>query len=242
MERVLTQDPAYRTTQFQWCRCGQMKRFVDGNGNITEWERDARSRVTKKIAANASFESYAYDISGRLQTETDAMSRTLTYSYNVDDRLAKKDYSDTSTPDVTYAYDARFPRVTSRVDGAGTTTFTYHPYGASTNGAGQLALENGPLTDDTLKRTYDELGRLKKLEIVDDATHTTATYSEERTFDARGRVTTVANNLGSSTYAFVGQTSRPSTVSYPNGMQVLYDYFGATGDFLLKQIKNMSAG
>ncbi|HSO37905.1 MAG TPA: RHS repeat-associated core domain-containing protein, partial [Labilithrix sp.] len=33
-----------------------------------------------------------------------------------------------------------------------------------------------------------------------------------------------------------------STVSYPNGMQVLYDYYGATGDFLLKQIKNMSAG
>src|SRR5262249_3678250 len=34
----------------------------------------------------------------------------------------------------------------------------------------------------------------------------------------------------------------PSTATYPNGMQVLYDYYTATGDFLLKQIKNVSAG
>src|SRR5690606_30453276 len=90
--------------------------------------------------------------------------------------------------------------------------------------------------------TYDELGRLKKLEIVDDATQTTASYSEQYTFDARSRVTAVQNNLGSTSYSFVGQSSRPSTVDYPNGMQVLYDYFGVTGDHLLKQIKNMSAG
>lgn len=31
-------------------------------------------------------------------------------------------------------------------------------------------------------------------------------------------------------------------MNYPNGMQVLYDYYGVTGDFLLKQIKNLSAG
>src|SRR5262249_35088947 len=67
-------------------------------------------------------------------------------------------------------------------------------------------------------------------------------YSEEYTFDARSRVTTVANNLGNTRYAFVGQSSRPSVVDYANGMETQYDYFGATGDFLLKQIKNLSAG
>lgn len=130
----------------------------------------------------------------------------------------------------------------SRQDGAGTTSFTYHPYGSSTLGAGRISLIDGPFTDDTQKHTYDELGRLKKLEVVDDATHSTATYSEEYTFGARSRTTGVQNNLGSSTYGFVGQSSRPSTVNYPNGMQVLYDYYGATGDFLLKQIKNLSSG
>ena len=162
--------------------------------------------------------------------------------YAIDDRVLKKDYSDAATPDVTYAYDTWFPRQTSRLDGAGTTTFAYHPYGTSTLGAGSLSLVNGPYADDTLKHTYDELGRVKKLEIVDDATQSTASYSEAYTFDARARVTGVQNNLGASTYAFVGQSGRPSTVSYPNGMQTLYDYYAATGDFLLKQIKNLSAG
>ncbi|MDB4944280.1 MAG: repeat protein [Labilithrix sp.] len=179
---------------------------------------------------------------GRLLSEVDPIGRTLSYQYTVDDRITKKDYSDTATPDVTYAYDAFFPRAASRQDGAGTTTFTYHPYAASTFGAGQVALIDGPFANDTQKHTYDELGRLKKLEIVDDATHATASYSEEYTFDARARVTGVQNNLGLSTYAFAGQSSRPSTVSYPKGMQVLYDYYGITGDFLLKQIKNLSAG
>jgi RHS repeat-associated protein len=242
MERVATQDPELRTTQFQWCRCGKLRRFVDGNGNITEWQRDERSRLTKKINSDTSFETYTYDLSGRLQTEVDAMGRTTTYAYTVDDRIAKKDYSDTATPDVTYAYDTWYPRLTSQVDGTGTTTFAYHPDGTATNGAGQVALVNGPVSNDTLKHTYDELTRLKKLEIVDDATQTTASYSEEWTFDARSRVTGEQNNLGSTTYSFVGQSGRPTTVNYPNGMQTLYDYFGATGDFLLKQIKNLSAG
>src|SRR5262249_29461866 len=49
LQRVVTQDPSFHTTQFQWCRCGELRRFIDGNGNITEWQRDERSRVTKKI-------------------------------------------------------------------------------------------------------------------------------------------------------------------------------------------------
>lgn len=242
MERVATQDPELRTSQFQWCRCGKLRRFVDGNGNITEWQRDESTRVTKKVNADTSFETYTYDLSGRLQTEVDAMGRATTYAYTVDDRVGKKDYSDTATPDVTYAYDTWYPRTTSQVDGAGTTTFAYHPDGSATNGAGQVALINGPIADDTLKHTYDELGRLKKLEIVDDATQATASYSEEWTFDARGRATTVQNNLGITTYAFAGQSNRPTAVSYANGMQTLYDYVDATGDFNLQQIKNMSGG
>lgn len=242
MQRVATQDPELRITQFQWCRCGKLRRFVDGNGNVTEWQRDEDGRVTKQINADASFETYTYDLSGRLQTNVDPMGRTTTYAYTVDDRIAKKDYSDTATPDVTYAYDAWYPRLTSQVDGTGTTTFTYHPDGTATNGAGQVALVNGPVSNDTLKFTYDELSRLKKLEIVDDATQTAASYSEEWAFDARSRVTGVQNNLGSTSYSFVGQSDRPSTVNYANGIQTLYDYFGATGDFLLKQIKNTSAG
>jgi RHS repeat-associated protein len=55
-------------------------------------------------------------------------------------------------------------------------------------------------------------------------------------------VTGVANNLGTTSYGFVGQSNRPSVVDYANGMETQYDYYTATGDFLLKQIKNLTSG
>ena len=105
-------------------------------------------------------------------TETDPMSRTKTYGYTLDDRLSSLDDSDSGTPDVSYSYDPYFPRLTGRSDGAGTTSYSYHPLDGETLGAGQVSLIDGPLDDDTQKHTYDELGRLSKLEIVDDATQT----------------------------------------------------------------------
>ena len=80
------------------------------------------------------------------------------------------------------------------------------------------------------------------MEIVDDATYSTASYSEDHTFDARGRVSQVVNSLGTFNYSYVGQSTRTSTVDYPNGMRVTYGYYGPTGDELLKQIKNLTAG
>lgn len=71
---------------------------------------------------------------------------------------------------------------------------------------------------------------MKKLEIVDDATFSTASYSEDLTFDARGRVSQVVNSLGTFNYSYVGQSTRTSTVDYPNGMRVTCGYYGPTGD------------
>ncbi|MBK6686385.1 MAG: RHS repeat protein [Deltaproteobacteria bacterium] len=240
-ERVLTRDASGRTTQYGWCRCGEMKRLVDGSGNSTEWTRDTRGRVTRKTYADGSHYDYEYDFSGRLRREFDALARSKTFEYSLDDRLLFLNYSDAATADVTYAYDPWFPRITSRVDGVGTTSYVYHPVDGTTLGAGQLARTNGPFPDDTLKYTYDELGRLKKTQIVDDATFTTASYSDEATFDTRGRVSAVTNNLGAFSYAYMGQSNRVDFVNYPNGMKVDYSYYGPTTDFLLSQIKNLSA-
>lgn len=80
-ERVLSRDPTGRQTQFQWCRCGQLRRFVDGEGHVTEWQRDERSRVKKRVHADGTFDAYAYDFSGRLLSETDPMSPSLIAAY-----------------------------------------------------------------------------------------------------------------------------------------------------------------
>ena len=62
------------------------------------------------------------------------------------------------TPSVSFTYDRVYARVVTMMDGTGTTSYTYHPAGVL--GAGQVASVDGPLTDDTITYTYDELGRV----------------------------------------------------------------------------------
>ena len=126
-------------------------------------------------------------------------------------------------------------------DGIGTSSFFYYPDDGSTNGAGDLARVDRPFVDDTLKYTYDALGRLKKREIVDDATYTTASYSEEYVFDAPSRIKKVINNLGMFDYVYVGQSNRFDYMDYPNGMHTDYTYTNVNGDHMIQQIKHLNS-
>ena len=100
---------------------------------------------------------------------------------------------------------------------------------------------DGPFVDDTLKYTYDALGRLKKREIVADATYTTASYSEEYVFDTRSCIKKVINNLGTFDYFYVGQSSRVDYMDYPNGMRTDYAYTNVAGDHMIEQIKHLNS-
>jgi YD repeat-containing protein len=66
-----------------------------------------------------------------------------------------------ATPSVSFTYDSVYGRVVTMGDGIGTTTYGYHAVTTPPAlGAGQLASVDGPLTDDTITYTYDELGRV----------------------------------------------------------------------------------
>ena len=41
---------------------------------------------------------------------------------------------------------------------------------------------------------------------------------------------------------YIGQTSRPDYISYPNGQKTVFDYFGTAGDLRLKIIHNLKVG
>ncbi len=71
-----------------------------------------------------------------------------------------------------------------------------------------MALVDGPLSNDTITHTYDELGRVTERAINGSAN--TVTWA----FDALGRVTSEANVLGTFTYTYDGVTSRLATVEY----------------------------
>lgn len=164
-------------TQTQWWQCGKIHRLVDGAGNITDWTRDMQGRVARKTYADGSHEDYAYDFSGRLETESDGADEDAPIRARRppdEARLLRRG----DARCYVYLLNPWFPRIATRVDGVGTTSYAYNPLDSTTLGAGQVARINGPFVDDTLKLSYDELGRTKKLEVVDDATFSTASLSE----------------------------------------------------------------
>jgi YD repeat-containing protein len=115
-------------------------------------------------------------------------------------------------------------------DGIGTTTYGYHAVTNTQPGAGQLASVGGPLANDTITYTYDELDRVKSRAIDG--------VAQAVTYDALGRVTVVTNALGTFSNAYVGVTGRVSTNYYPNGQQTVFSYYGSTNDFRLQQIRH----
>jgi len=239
---VLELDPLGQFTQYEWCRCGDIRKLIDGEGNTTHWVRDVQGRVVEKRFADSTSYDYTYQPqSGQLKTVTDALDQVATYSYFSDGNLALIDYSEAGTNDESFTYETYYDRIASMTDGIGTSSFIYHPDDGSTDGAGYLARVDGPFLDDTLKYTYDALGRLKKREIVDDATYMTASYSEEYAFDAYDRIEEVSNNLGTFNYVYVGQSNRVDYMNYPNGMRTNYTYTNVNGDHLIQQIKHLNS-
>jgi len=229
--RIATRDPAGRAISQVWCDCGAMEALVDANGNRTTWERDVQGRVTREVRAdNITDTLYTYDLSGRLKTVTDPKDQVTTHSYNIDDSLSGTAYTSEQieTPNVSYTYDTYYARVTTMVDGIGTTSYAYVVPGA--NGAGQVASVDGLLSNDTLTYSYDQLGRVIQRTINGSANEV------DWTFDALGRVTSEANLLGEFTYAYAGVTSRLATLTYPTDQTSTYSYFDDEGDHRLQAI------
>ena len=173
-----------------------------------------------------------------LQT-TDPMGRTTRYTWCTCGGLA--------TPGVGFTYDTVYNRVTSMVEGTGgtgTTSYSYNSINALV-GAGRLSSVSVPIasTTATVTYSYDELGRVTER----DVDHATIDLNDvATTFDALGRVTGVTNALGAFTYAYVNETSRLSSVTYPSGtgLSTSYSYFDNTHlqDFeRLKTIQNFKS-
>jgi RHS repeat-associated protein len=234
---VAVTDPANRTIRYRWCKCGAMAQLIDAMGRITRWKHDVAGRLASKEYADGSQVSYAYQpLSGRLQSITDEKGQVKTRSYHLDGALAGIAYTNEEheTPDVSFTYDPEFPRLKSMTDGTGTTVYDYYPLSAlGTRGAGQLASVDGPLADDTLTYTYDDLGRRLSYAING--------VGETRSFDAIGRVAYVVNPLGYFGYSYVGPTGRPTSVTYPNGMVCEFAYHPLAGDFRLKDMIHKKA-
>ena len=114
------------------------------------------------------------------------------------------------TPTVSYTYDTAYPRVSTMLDGIGTTQYGYNPITTTaTLGAGRVATIDGPWANDTIGYEYDELGRVSERAINGAANTVTLGY------DALGRLDDVTNPLGAFSYVYVGVTGRLDHIDYP---------------------------
>ena len=161
------QDAMQRLTSYVWCYCGSLQQLTDPMGRVTGWTYNAAGQLTKKTypgtgAAPSKEVNYTYDQAGRLKDMTDALSQKTTWKYFKDGSLKRVEYSASvnATANVSYTYDSLYMRPASMTDGTGTTSYAYNSVPTSpTLGAGRLASIDGPLANDTLAYTYDQLGR-----------------------------------------------------------------------------------
>ena len=226
-------DPLNRTTHYDWCACGAFDSLRDPAGNVTSWDRDLQYRIlTKRIAGQVVF-TYTYGpATGRLQTVTDALGQVTTYGYKADDRLESLTYTGEQlpTPDVTFAYDANYSRLTSvATTGLPAISYAYVPVNPAdaVYGDGQLASVTG-LWGDVATYTYDQLGRVQD-----------SPTSSTRVYDTLGRLESYSNALGAFDPVYIGNTGRVDFITYPNGQKADFDYHPNSLDKRLKEIKNL---
>ena len=193
-----------------------------------------QGRLTGKQYPNTSTVTYAYETTtSRLKSVTDAASQVKTYSYAKDDRLLGIAYTGAvnPTPNVGFTWDPYFPRLVSRTDGAGTTQFTYVPVGSL--GALQVQQEAGPFANSAITSAYDELGRLASRTVQ-------GAGAETFQYDAIGRLTSHASDLGAFTLGYLGQTGQITSRQLASStLATTWSYLTNTDDRRLAGINNV---
>ena len=193
-------DPGGQQTLLNYDPSGRLIGRTDPKGNVTSWTYDVEGRLTTKTYADTSHVSYTYEnTTSRVKSITDALGQTKQFTYAKDNSTTAIRYAGAvnPTPNVSFAYDAYFPRMVSMSDGTGTTQYSYVPVG--TYGALQRQQESTPFVSGTISYAYDALGRLTARTVA-------GAGPETFQYDALGRLVTHASDLGSFTLGYLGQT------------------------------------
>lgn len=237
---IAVRDPENRVLHYEWCVCGSLSALVDARNNATRWERDEQNRVTKETRADGSFKTWQYrPKAGYLLSTTNARGQTANLTYDLDGRLRQVTNSDPNTPGFSLTYDTVYPRLSQVTDEAGSWQYGYYSVPAlapapTQLGANQVSSIDGPLANDTLSFTYDELGRRRS--------RTLASTTLGWDYDVLGRIAQHTTPMGAFTFGYDGGTSRLLSILYPSGQSTTYSYLPPSQDLRLEHIFNRKPG
>jgi len=226
-------DPLGHQTLFGYNPIGEPTSLTDPMANVTSWSYDVEGRLISKQYPDGSTNTRIYEnTTSRLRLATDTLGQIKQYSYTEDNRLAGINYLYVvnPTPNISFAYDQYFARVTSMTDGTGTTQYSYVPVGSL--GALELAQESSPLPNSAISYGYDALGRLSSRTV-------TGAGPETFGYDAIGRLTSHASDLGAFTLGYLGQTRQIISRQLVNStLATTWSYLPNSGDRRLAGINN----
>jgi RHS repeat-associated protein len=232
---ISTTDPLQHVTRLGYWENKSLKNLTDPNGNITTWNIDVQDRVTAKQYADGTQVVNTYEgTTSRLKSLTDALLQVKTFTYGKDDTPTNITYSKSvnPTPNVSFAYDPYFRRITSMTDGNGTRNYAYQPVGSL--GALQIAKESGPFTNDSIVYAYDQLSRLTG--------RTVDTNIETFAYDKLSRLITDGTALGIFKLGYLGQTGQITSQQISTGtVGTTWTYQPNINDRRLKAINNSGA-
>ncbi len=171
-------DANNHTTTYAYDLANRSTTVTDPNSIVTQTTYFNNNVVATQVdGRNATARTFTQDSLGRVASAKDGLNRTTTYAYggmgqalsvvqpgaltttNTYDNtgaLTGVNYSDGTTPNVTYVYNAAGLRA-SMTDGTGTTTYSYDSLGrltSTTNGAGKTVGYQYDLANQQTKITY----------------------------------------------------------------------------------------
>ena len=207
-ERTKVEKPNGDTTETDYDGAGKVTSQTDGNGQTTEYVRDVLERPVEVIDPLGRTTNQEYDAVGNLAAKTDPEERTTTYSYDNVNRLTEVAYSDESTPDAAFSYDAD-GNLVGMSDGTGESGFEYDQLDRLTGA------EDGH--GDAVAYAYDLANQ-----------QTGITYPNgkavSRTFDKAGRLADLTDWLGNTTSFAYDRDSALTTTSFPEGTGNVDEY------------------
>ena len=224
-------DPANHLVQLAWCQCGALSALIDADGHTTSWAHDILGNVIGKTYPDQSQVTYQYENTvSRLHAIVDELKQETLFTYNVANQLTGIQYSNTKnpTPNVAFSYEPILGRLSSMIDGTGSTNFLYNPISANTLGAGWLATVNGPLQNSAVQYGYDASGRVTSVGVNG--------VAETYNYNPFGQLAGVTNPLGTFGYQYSGSTGQLSLVNLPNGATTALTYYNALQSGRLQEI------
>lgn len=196
------------TNSFAYNGASDLLRLTDGNGNTTTWGYDQYGRVTNKLDPKGITNFvYQYDDDNRLTNRWTPAKATTIYGYDPAGNLTSVKYA--SPPSISLSYDGD-NRLTSMVDGIGTTTYTYDQ-------VGQLSSERGLWPDDTVNYTYQN-----RLRMTLSLAHPSGSpWTEDFGYDDARRLIGVRSSAGEFDYTYDPiKLQRVDDLSLPNAAYI----------------------